>query len=59
MVWMKMWVIVDKIVVCQLYDNFNDVLSFINVIDLFVYKMVVVGIMMNNIGLVDVMINCY
>lgn len=59
MVRTKMWAIADKISARQPHDNLNDVLSFINVTDLPVYKMVAVGTTLNNTGLADAMVNRY
>lgn len=59
MVRTKMWAIADKIAARQPHDNLNDVLSFINVTDLPVYKMVADGTTMNNTSLADAMINRY
>ncbi|MCW3551337.1 conjugal transfer protein TraH, partial [Burkholderia cenocepacia] len=59
MVRTKLWAIADKIAARQAHDNLNDVLNFINVTDLPVYKMVAVGTAANNTGLADAMINRY
>jgi conjugative transfer pilus assembly protein TraH len=59
MVRTKLWAIADKIAARQPHDNLNDVLNFINVTDLPVYKMVAVGTASNNTGLADAMINRY
>lgn len=59
MVRTKMWAIADKISARQPHDNLADVLSFINVTDLPVYKMVAVGTTLNNTGMADAMVNRY
>lgn len=59
MVRTKMWAIADKISARQAHDNLSDVLNFINVTDLPVYKMVAVGTTLNNTGLADAMVNRY
>lgn len=59
MVRTKMWAIADKISARQSHDNLSDVLNFINVTDLPVYKMVAVGTTLNNTGLADAMVNRY
>jgi conjugative transfer pilus assembly protein TraH len=59
MVRTKMWGIADKISARQSHDNLQDVINFINVTDLPVYKMIAVGTSMNNTGLADAMVNRY
>jgi len=59
MVRKKLWSIADKISARQSHDNLNEVLEFINVTDLPVYKMVSIGTSLNNTGLADAMINRY
>lgn len=59
MVRTKMWAIADKIAARQTHDNLQDVINFINVTDLPVYKMVAVGTSVNNTGLADAMVNRY
>lgn len=59
MVWEKMEKIFDKIVNCLVYDDMVVIIGFLNVIDLFIYKMLVVMIIFNNILMVDVLIGCY
>lgn len=59
MVRTKMWKMADKIASRQPHDDLTDILNFINVTDLPVYKMVAVGTTMNNTGLADAMINRY
>lgn len=59
MVRTKMFAMADKIANRQAHDNMTDLINFINVTDLPVYKMVAVGTTMNNTGLADAMIGRY
>jgi conjugative transfer pilus assembly protein TraH len=59
MVRTKLWAIADNIANRQSHSNLNEVLAFINVTDLPVYKMVAIGTSLNNTGLADAMINRY
>ncbi|MFA7293764.1 MAG: conjugal transfer protein TraH [Rhodocyclaceae bacterium] len=59
MVRAKLWSIADKIAARQSHDSLQDVINFINVTDLPVYKMIAVGTTMNNTGLADAMVNRY
>jgi conjugative transfer pilus assembly protein TraH len=59
MVSTKLYEIADKIASRQPHSNLGDVLGFINVTDLPVYKMVAIGTSLNNTGLADAMINRY
>jgi len=57
MVKQKLWAIEDKIANRQSHENLSDVIGFINLIDLPVYKMVAIGTSFNNTGLADAMID--
>lgn len=59
MVATKLFAIADKIASRQPHADLSDVLGFINVTDLPVYKMVAIGTSLNNTGLADAMINRY
>lgn len=59
MVRAKMSAIADKISARHSHNDMREVIDFINVTDLPVYKMVAVGTSLNNTGLADAMVNRY